>query len=168
MASKIFGNIYGGFDNNGANWPYPEIICRYRCELDWGVRMAIKALPYWLGAASAALFLLTSAFPSNAESYSNLQSKGYKTGKLARGASGNLGWFVSDGQTKFFCKMHVGLAYVGSTKMIGFTSAGAQVSLDRKVYESHTGGHDDSIPQLADLKAGKLNARDVGNCAPAK
>ncbi|MBZ9670791.1 hypothetical protein [Mesorhizobium sp. ES1-3] len=130
--------------------------------------MAIGRLPYWMGAASAALFLLGSGFPSNAESYSNLQSKGYKTSKLTRGASGSLGWFVSSGEKKFFCKMHVGMAYVGSTKMIGFTSAGAQVPLNRKVYESHAGGHDDAIPQLSDLKAGKPNTRDVGNCAPAK
>lgn len=35
--------------------------------------------------------------------------------------------------------MRVGMAYVGSTKMIGFTSAGGQVSLNPKVYESHAG-----------------------------
>ncbi|QND55722.1 hypothetical protein [Mesorhizobium huakuii] len=130
--------------------------------------MAIKTLRYWLGAVSTVLFLLISALPSNAESYSSLQGKGYKTGKLTRGASGNLGWFVSGAGKKFFCTLHVAHAYVGKTGMVGFTSAGQQISLNRKVYEQYAGGFDASAPQLSDLKAGRLNARDVGNCAPAK
>ncbi|RWN99589.1 hypothetical protein [Mesorhizobium sp.] len=33
-------------------------------------------------------------YPIDAESYINLQGKGYKTGKLSRGVSGSLGWIV--------------------------------------------------------------------------
>ncbi|MCP9230802.1 hypothetical protein NMG46_11170 [Mesorhizobium sp. LMG 17147] len=77
--------------------------------------MTIKNLPKWLCATSTAVFLLASIAPSHAESYSNLQGKGYKTGKLSRGASGSLGWFVSNGEKKYFCRMRAAQAYVGST-----------------------------------------------------
>lgn len=129
--------------------------------------MIIKNLPKWLGAISTAVFLLASIAPSHAESYSNLQGKGYKTGKLSRGASGSLVWFVSNGEKKYFCRMRAAQAYVGSTGMVAFTAAGRQISLDRNVYEKYA-GFDASIPQLSDLKAGKLNKRAVGNCSPAK
>jgi len=122
----------------------------------------------WLGASSMAMFLLASIVPSHAETYSNLQSGGYKTGKLTRGASGSLGWIVSNGKNKFFCRMRAAHAYVGKTGMVCFTSSGRQISMDRKVYEQYAGGFDASAPQLSDLKAGKLDARDVGACAPAK
>ncbi|MES0155731.1 hypothetical protein NKJ81_19280 [Mesorhizobium sp. M0018] len=129
--------------------------------------MIIKNLPKWLGATSMAVFLLASITPSHAESYSNLQSKGYKTGKLSRGASGSLGWFVSNGEKKYFCRMRAARAYIGTTGMVAFTAAGRQISLDREVYEKYA-GFDASIPQLSDLKAGKLNKQAVGNCGPAK
>ncbi|RWB22767.1 MAG: hypothetical protein EOQ40_03430 [Mesorhizobium sp.] len=121
----------------------------------------------WLGVSSMAIFLLASIAPSHAESYSNLQTGGYKTSKLTRGASGALGWIVSNGEKKFFCRMRVGAAYVGKTGMVGFTSSGRQISENRKVYEQRV-GFDPTLPQLSDLKAGRPNARDVGACAPAK
>ncbi|WP_246694480.1 hypothetical protein [Mesorhizobium sp. M2E.F.Ca.ET.209.01.1.1] len=121
-----------------------------------------------LGIPSVALLLMASVAPAHAESYSNLQSSGYKTSKLTRGASGSLGWYVSNGEKKFFCRMRATNAYVGKTGMVGFTSSGKQLSLDRKVYEQYAGGFDPSMPQLADLKAGRLNARSVGYCVPAK
>jgi hypothetical protein len=130
--------------------------------------MIVKNLSKWFGATSMAVFLLASTTPSHAESYSNLQGKGYKTGKLSRGASGSLGWFVSNGEKKYFCRMRVAVAYVGNTGMVAFTSSGRQIPADRKVYEKCIGGPDSSIPQLSDLKAGKPNARNVGSCDPAK
>jgi hypothetical protein len=106
--------------------------------------MLIKERANLLGICSVAIFLLASIAPSNAESYSNLQGSGYKTSKLAHGASGSLGWIVSNGEKKFFCRMRVAHAYVGKTGMVAFTSSGRQVALDRKVYEKYAGGFDES------------------------
>ena len=129
--------------------------------------MTIKAPFYWLRTASTVLLLAASAGPSHAESYSSLQSQGYTTSKMMRGASGNLGWTVAKGGKKYFCTMRAATAYVGTKGMVAFTSAGRQITLDRQVYEKSV-GFDPSMPQLSDLKAGKLNAADVGNCAPAR
>jgi hypothetical protein len=129
--------------------------------------MTIKAPFYWLRMAATVLFLAASATPSHAESYSSLESQGYTTSKMMRGASGNLGWAVAKGGKKYFCKMRAARAYVGTKGMVAFTSAGRQIELDRQVYEGSV-GFDSSIPQLSDLKAGKLTAANVGNCAPAK
>ena len=130
--------------------------------------MRIKQRANLLGLCSVAIFLLASIVSSSAESYSKLQSDGYKTSKLTHGASGSLGWIVSNGEKKFFCRMRVAHAYVGKSGMVGFTSSGRQIGLNRKVYEKYAGGFDQSASQLSDLKAGRPNARDVGNCSPAK
>ncbi|TIV69170.1 MAG: hypothetical protein E5V89_19950 [Mesorhizobium sp.] len=129
--------------------------------------MAAKNIIKWLGVSSMAVFLLASITPSHAESFSSLQASGYKTSKLTRGASGSLGWIVSNGEKKFFCRMRAAIASVGKTGMVGFTASGRQVPMSRKVYEQRV-GFDPTAPQLSDLKAGRPNARDVGSCAPAK
>ncbi|CAM5654953.1 hypothetical protein MAUB1S_11380 [Mycolicibacterium aubagnense] len=103
-----------------------------------------------------------SVTPSRAE-YSDLQAQGYKTGKLTRGASGSLGWYVSNSEKKFFCRMRGIYAYIGKTGLVIFTSSGRPIPLNRKNYMDNP-----LIPQLSDLRAGKLNSRDVGYCHPAK
>jgi len=133
----------------------------------WGETVILEKTPKWLGMSSMAILLLASTLPSQAESYASLRTNGYKTSKLTRGASGSLGWFVSSGEKKFFCPMRVGIAYVGKTGMVGFTSSGRQVALNRKVYEQRV-GFDPTTPQLSDLQAGRPNPRNVRNCAPAK
>jgi hypothetical protein len=108
------------------------------------------------------------ATPASAESYASLLKHGYKTGKISRGKSGALGWIVSNGEKRYFCTMRAALAYGGSQGMVGFTSSGKQMNLNRKVFEANLGGPDPTIPQLADLKAGRPDPRDVGSCAPAR
>ena len=130
--------------------------------------MNIGRLSKWFGVVSCVMPCLLSTVPANAESYAGLQANGYRTGKLVRGASGSLGWIVSKGQKRWFCRLGVSNAYVGKSGMVAFTSAGRQVRLDRETYEKYAGGSDASIPQLSDLQAGRLNARDVGACSPAK
>lgn len=104
---------------------------------------------------------------ANAESYAALQGQGYKTSKLTRGASGSLGWFVIGGGKKFFCPMRVATAQVGKTGLIGFTSSGKQVPMNRKVYE-HYAGSASIYPQLSDLQAGRPRPQDVRACIPAR
>lgn len=117
-------------------------------------------------AVTAALFAMP-LMPANAESYAALQGQGYKTSKLTRGASGSLGWFMISGSHKFFCPMRVATAQVGKTGLMGFTSSGAQVRLDRKVYEQHAGSAS-IYPQLSDLQAGRPRPQDVRACIPAR
>ena len=103
-----------------------------------------------------------------AESYPSLAKQGYKTGKLSRNAAGAQGWTVSNGGTKYFCRMKVTMAYVGANGLVSILSNGRQIKLDRKTFESHLGGSAGDLPQLSDLKAGKLRSKDVGGCSAAK
>jgi hypothetical protein len=105
---------------------------------------------------------------SLAESYSSLVKQGYKTGKLSKNAASAQGWTVSNGDKKYFCRMKATMAYEGSNQIVSFTSAGRQVKLDRKTFESHLGGSAGDLPQLSDLKSGKPRSGDVGSCAAAK
>jgi len=82
----------------------------------------------------------------NAESYLNLLKQGYSAGKLVPGKSGNLGWVLSNGDQKFFCCLNAGVAYAGKKEMVGFTTSGRMIKLDRAVFEASIGGLDPSIP----------------------
>jgi hypothetical protein len=105
---------------------------------------------------------------SLAESYPSLIKQGYKTGKLSKNAAGALGWTVSNGEKKYFCRMKATMAYAGSNQIVAFTSAGRLVKLDRKTFESHLGSSAGDLPQLSDLKNGKPRDGDVGSCAAVK
>ncbi|SCM75645.1 conserved exported hypothetical protein [uncultured Pleomorphomonas sp.] len=103
---------------------------------------------------------------AQAESFTKLTQQGYKLGKLTTGKSGLPGWIASNGTKQYFCKMWANKAYVGKDGMVGFTSSGRQVGVDRATYERIIGGFDPSIPQLSDLKAGRARPADVGYCLP--
>jgi hypothetical protein len=122
----------------------------------------------WIVMTAAAFALALATNSANAESYAGLQNQGYKTGKLSRGKSGAQGWVVSDGEKKYFCKLKASMAYVGSSGLVSILSNGRQIKLDRKTFEAGIGGPDPNIPQMADLKAGRPNARDVGSCSSVK
>jgi hypothetical protein len=106
--------------------------------------------------------------PSLAESYPSLIKQGYKTGKLSKNAAGAQGWTVSNGGTKYFCRMKTTMAYVGNNGMVAFTSAGREIKFDRKTFESHLGGSAGDLPLLSDLKAGRPGKKDVGGCSAVK
>ena len=101
---------------------------------------------------------------ADAASYKSLTTQGYKIGKLSRNPAGIRGWQLSKGAGRYFCKMRVSAVYVGKSGMVGFTSSGRQIKMSRKAYESKTGGHDKRIPQMRDLKAGRLKPNHVGSC----
>ncbi len=103
---------------------------------------------------------------ANAESFTALSKQGYSVGKLGQGKSGALGWVVSSNSKRFFCKMKVSMAYSGKSGMVSFTASGRMVEIDRAVFESTIGGHDPTIPQLADLKSGRVQPKHVGSCNP--
>lgn len=115
-------------------------------------------------AAVCAVLLAASTGSSEAASFRKLASQGYAPGTLIRSASGGYGWIVSNGKDRYFCKMKATLAYVSRTKMVSFTAAGRQIELDRKTFERSMGGKTGRIPNLADLKAGRLHPDDVGSC----
>jgi len=124
--------------------------------------MAFKA-NYFVAATLVAVVATPTV--ANAASYPNLLKQGYSVGKLGPGKSGNLGWVLSNGDQKFFCRMNAGVAYAGKKDMVSFTTSGRMIKLDRAVFEASIGGPDPSIPQLADLKAGRAKPADVGACA---
>lgn len=105
---------------------------------------------------------------ARATSYSKLIKKGYKVGKMQRGRSGKLGWYLTNGAEREFCNLNAVVVYVGKTGMAAFASSGRQIKMDRKAYESKTGGPNSKIPQLADLKAGRVHRRDVGRCTKVR
>jgi hypothetical protein len=115
---------------------------------------------------AAALGLILTPGLAKAETYANLMKQGYKTGKLTQSKSGSRGWVVSKGDKHFFCRMNVATFYDGKTKMGAFTAAGRIVPVDKKVFESVIGGPDPSLPQIADLRAGRARPQDVGSCGP--
>lgn len=119
--------------------------------------------------AIVAAVALASCLPgvANAESFGALAKQGYSVGKLGQGKSGAMGWVVSNNGKRFFCRMKANMAYSGKDGMVSFTASGRMVKIDRGVFEANIGGHDPSIPQLADLKAGRVQPRDVGSCNPA-
>ena len=50
--------------------------------------------------------------------------------------------------------------------MFGYTSSGRKIKLDRKAFETKMGGHQKSIPQENDLKAGRIKSPHVKSCIP--
>jgi hypothetical protein len=117
-------------------------------------------------AAGALVALLATAGVAQAESFTKLTQQGYKLGKLITGKSGLPGWVASNGTKQYFCKMAVARAYVGKKGMVIFSTSGRPIELDRATYEAMTGGFDPTVPQLSDLKAGRVKPADVGNCLP--
>jgi hypothetical protein len=117
-------------------------------------------------AAGALVALLTTAGAAQAESFTKLAQQGYKLGKLTTGKSGLPGWVAANGTKQYFCKMAVARAYVGNKGMVIFSTNGRPIKLDRATYEAMTGGFDPTVPQLSDLKAGRVKPADVGNCLP--
>ncbi|WP_051228005.1 hypothetical protein [Pleomorphomonas oryzae] len=79
-----------------------------------------------------------------AKSFTELMEQGYKIGKLTTGKSGMPGWVASNGTKQYFCRMRLGLAYVG------------------------TRGPDPTIPLKEDLEAGRVRPIDVDFCLPAQ
>ncbi|WP_421857797.1 hypothetical protein [Oricola sp.] len=118
--------------------------------------------------ASGAAFLAASSTAVQAASYKKLKSQGYATGQLTRAASGKHGWVVTGADKRYFCKMNATMAYVGSKKMVAFTSSGRQIPMDRAVFEKSLGNKKVRIPNISDLKAGRPDPRDVGRCSKMK
>lgn len=101
--------------------------------------------------------------PTNAASYTSLEKKGYIIGPLTKGKSGKLGWFMKKGDVRYFCKSKVSMALVGSKGLVSFTTSGRQLKLDRKTFEKTASIK--GLPQLSDIKAGRVTKREVGRCS---
>jgi hypothetical protein len=123
--------------------------------------MRIK-LSSWL--VGAALCFVTSNAVL-AASFESLVSDGYKVAKMTRNSAGFSGWVVSNGDTKYFCKLDAAMALT-KTKVVSIITGGRMIEMDRKTFESKT--TTDGMPLMADLKAGKPRPEDVGTCSKAK
>lgn len=101
---------------------------------------------------------------AQAETFKGLSGQGYVAGPLAKNKAGIWGWTFLKSGTRYFCEMRVAVAYSGKKGMVGFTSSGRMIKIDRATYEANIGGPDASLPQYEDLKAGRVRASDVGSC----
>jgi hypothetical protein len=119
-----------------------------------------------LGALTVGLAL--KAGPASAESYQGLLKKGYTVGKMSQSKSGSLGWVLTGKDGKQFCESRVGLAVVDKKTLVGFTSSGRMITVNRAVFEASIGGPDPSLPLLSDIKAGRVGPQHVGFCAPLR
>lgn len=123
--------------------------------------MSLKRL-----AICATIAMIAAMGIAQAESYAKLAQQGYKLGKLTTGKSGLPGWVASNGGKQYFCKMKAARAYVGKTGLVMFSTNGRPIEVDRATYDAAIGGPDPSIPQLSDLKAGRVKPGDVDACLP--
>ncbi|WP_259664185.1 hypothetical protein [Rhizobium bangladeshense] len=92
----------------------------------------------------------------------------FRRRKLTKGKAGGYGWVVSNGSKRFFCRLNASLAYVNKKEMVGITSSGRLIKVDRATFEASIGGPDPSIPQWSDLQAGRVKPADVGSCTAAR
>jgi hypothetical protein len=118
-------------------------------------------------ALACASFALHSG-PAAAESFGSLIKKGYSVGKMSQGKSGALGWVLTGKDGKQFCKSKVSLAVVDKKTLVSILGSGRMVKVDRATFEAEIGGADTSIPQLSDLKAGRIEPQHVGACTPLR
>ena len=101
---------------------------------------------------------------AHAASFESLKNSGHKVSSWTRNAAGKLGWKLTKGQSRHFCRLSASKAYVGSTGLVGFTSAGRQIKMSRKAWEQTQPKNDPRIPQLSALKSGTMSSRFVGRC----
>ena len=117
---------------------------------------------------AAALGMLAMPSIASAKSMESLVQDGFKISKLTRGKSGLAGWYLTKGDQKYFCPIRLALAYVDDKNMIGLTTQGAQITLDRATFDAHIGGPDPTIPYWKDVVVGKVKPADVKPCAPSQ
>ncbi|WP_026791951.1 hypothetical protein [Pleomorphomonas oryzae] len=116
----------------------------------------------------AVLGLLAVPSVSHAKSMESLVQDGFKVSKLTRGKSGLAGWYLTKEDQKYFCPIRVALVYVDSKKMIGLSTQGSQIILDRATFDAHIGGPDPTIPYWKDVVVGNVKPQHVNPCLPSK
>ena len=126
-----------------------------------------KKLNNFITLIAMTILLLTIPQISEAASYEKLIKNGYKISTLTRSKGGASGWNLSNGKKRYFCKARVAVMYVGKSGMaILISTTGRIMELDRAAFEAKAGGPNKNIPQLRDIKAGRIKARHVGRCSP--
>jgi hypothetical protein len=113
----------------------------------------------------ATVFTVAASTAALSASFESLVADGYKVAKMTRNAAGTSGWLVSNGKTKYFCRLDATMALT-KTKVVSMITGGRMIEIDRKAFEAKSST--DGMPQLADLKAGKPRPEDVGACSAAR
>ena len=116
----------------------------------------------------AAIGFLAAPSVASAKPMADLVEDGFKVGKLTQGKSGAAGWYLTKADQKYFCPAKLSSVYVDKKNMIGFTSSGRQVPMDRATFDAHIGGPDPTIPYWKDVQVGRVEPRFVGSCLPSK
>lgn len=128
--------------------------------------MGMRFLKSVMVIAAVGLFAVPTM--ADAKSMDSLVQDGFKVGKVTRGKSGQLGWYATKGDQRYFCPIKTASAYIDSKRMYKFTSSGDAIEIDRQVFDSYIGGADPNIPAWKDLQAGKVKPGDVKPCVPSK
>lgn len=116
--------------------------------------------------AALGLFAMPSA--SHAKSMDSLVQDGFKLSKVTRGRSGQLGWYATKGDQKYFCPAFLASAYIDSKRMYKFTSSGDAIEIKREHFDPYIGGPDPNIPTWKDVQIGHVKPADVKPCVPSK
>ena len=120
--------------------------------------------PLLLGAMILTSGLVLSANHAHAGKYDRLKSDGYKTSSMRKNAAGTPGWVLKKDSKRYFCRLKTTVVILNSKTLIGFTSSGRQVGVDRKAYESRSGSVENRYPKMSDVKRGTIASRFVGSC----
>lgn len=101
---------------------------------------------------------------ADAATYRSLTKQGFETGTLSHNKAGTRGWRLRKGADRYFCKMQVGLVYVGKNDIATFGISGKLFILDRKIFDAKNRGRIKNIPHLRNIKSGRISYRNVGSC----
>ena len=118
---------------------------------------------------SGALLILATGFTatSYAASYKKLKSSGYKISRLTRNTAGQSGWIMKKGEDKQFCKRRAVTFDLGGGKGAIISLAGKRIRLDMKAMKKFIRDRGEKVPRYprwSDMKAGRVQAADVGRC----
>ncbi|RFC62105.1 hypothetical protein DYI37_17840 [Fulvimarina endophytica] len=125
---------------------------------------AFRAIPTSLG-LTAAIGLAAAMLPgtASAASFPELAAKGYQISPMTKSRGGRAGWIMRGTRDSYFCVLVPGMVRAGNGYVSLSTSA-YETPASKAVIDRVTGGAGLNLPQLADLKAGRVPPQKVGRC----
>jgi hypothetical protein len=114
------------------------------------------------------LMIFMSALAVSAEAaaatYEDLEKDGYATSRLTLLPSGSHGWYMTKGDSRYFCKMGSGLIRKGN-RVGNFLTNGHFFSVTIAQYlRTERGQSPDTMPLYPDIVSGRAIASRVGAC----
>lgn len=122
-----------------------------------------------LPVVGGALLIFTPGFTADsyAASYKKLKSSGFKISRLTRNSAGQSGWIMKKGKDKQFCTRRAVTFDLGGGKGAIISPAGKRIRLDLNAMKKFIRDRGERVPRYprwSDMKAGRVQAADVGRC----